>query len=212
MEYVKSGVLNEEVRRKTQGSLSSHSEGQSLKTAGEARVKVKGKMVEKYCYKWKRENKPENSKHEKNDDDKHNDQVAIVTSKDFFILYDDDVVNVASQETRWTVKMGNDGLAKVIGIGDVCLEMDDGSSLLLRDVKHILDIHLNLISIGRLDDKGYCNTFSDDVEKIEKVVPQYSDGLIDLDPIPFIDLPTNVEYDVQDLDDADALMHVKTDY
>ncbi|KAJ0085245.1 hypothetical protein Patl1_07552 [Pistacia atlantica] len=194
MEYVKSGVLNEEVRRKTQGSLSSHSEGQSLKTAGEARVKVKGKMVEvkvgvsqgqstrilnvttvvklgisrNIATNGKERINPENSKHEKNDDDKHNDQVAIVTSKDFFILYDDDVVNVASQETRWTVKMGNDGLAKVIGIGDMCLEMDDGSSLLLRDVKHILDIHLNLISIGRLDDKGYCNTFSDGQWKLTR--------------------------------------------
>ncbi|KAJ0017731.1 hypothetical protein Pint_10869 [Pistacia integerrima] len=60
-----------------------------------------------------------------------------------------------------TVKMDNDGLAKVNGIGDLCLEMDDGSSLLLKDVKHILDICLNLISTSRLDDEGYCNTFSD---------------------------------------------------
>ncbi|KAJ0082057.1 hypothetical protein Patl1_11038 [Pistacia atlantica] len=60
-----------------------------------------------------------------------------------------------------TVKMDNDGLVKVIGIGEVCLEMDDGSSLLLRDVKYILDIRLNLISTSRLDNEGYCNTFSD---------------------------------------------------
>ncbi|KAJ0105026.1 hypothetical protein Patl1_19243 [Pistacia atlantica] len=57
--------------------------------------------------------------------------------------------------------MGNDGLAKVIGIGDVCLEMDNESSLLLRDVKQILDICLNLIFTGRLDDEGYYNTFGD---------------------------------------------------
>ncbi|KAJ0017872.1 hypothetical protein Pint_10687 [Pistacia integerrima] len=57
--------------------------------------------------------------------------------------------------------MGNNGLAKVIGIGNVCLEMDNGSSLLLRDVKHIPNIHLNLVSTSRLDDEGYCNTFSD---------------------------------------------------
>ncbi|KAJ0099550.1 hypothetical protein Patl1_21264 [Pistacia atlantica] len=57
--------------------------------------------------------------------------------------------------------MRNDDLAKVIGIGDVCLEMDNGSSLLLRDMKHIPDIRLNLISICRFDDEGCCNTFSD---------------------------------------------------
>ncbi|KAJ0026240.1 hypothetical protein Pint_07358 [Pistacia integerrima] len=38
--------------------------------------------------------------------------------------------------------------------------MDNGSSLLHRDVKYILDILPNLISIGRLDDEGYCNTSS----------------------------------------------------
>ncbi|KAJ0034715.1 hypothetical protein Pint_25418 [Pistacia integerrima] len=55
-----------------------------------------------------------------------------------------------------------------------------------------------------------------DVEKTDNVVPQYSDGLIDLDPVPFIDLPTNVEHDVQDdqqdLDDADVPMQVQIDY
>ncbi|KAJ0014179.1 hypothetical protein Pint_20648 [Pistacia integerrima] len=62
--------------------------------------------IKKYYYKWKRKNKHENSKHEKNDDGKQNDQVATVTSEDFFILYDDDVVNVASQETSWVIDSG----------------------------------------------------------------------------------------------------------
>ncbi|KAJ0042674.1 hypothetical protein Pint_18583 [Pistacia integerrima] len=209
MKYVKSGVLKEEVQRRTQGSSSSHSE--VLVTENRRRNKSKGQG-----------------------------QNGL---GDF-----------------GTVKMGNDGLAKVIVIGDVCLEMDNGSSLLLRDMKHIPDIRLNMISIGRLDDEGCCNTFSDgqwkltrgicafrrderskldmrtrqcifigyglnefgyrlydpvekklvrshdvvfmedqtiqDVEKEEKVRPQYSDGLIDLDPVSFTDLPTNVEHDV----------------
>ncbi|KAJ0080980.1 hypothetical protein Patl1_10830 [Pistacia atlantica] len=190
------------------------------------------------------ENKPENSK--------HNDQVATVTFENFFILYDDEV-----EATFGTVKVGNNGLAKVIGIGNVCLEMDNGSCLLLRDVKHIPNIHLNLVSTSRLDDEGYCNTFSDaqwkltrgaiamaqgkklynsvekklvrsrdvvfmedqtvqDVEKVDKVVPQYSDGLIDLEPTPLTDLSTNVEHNVQDdqqdLDVADTPMQVETNY
>lgn len=36
-----------------------------------------------------------------------------------------------------------------------------------------------------------------DIEKIEKVVPQCSDGLIDLDPAPSIELQAQVEHDVQ---------------
>ncbi|KAJ0102904.1 hypothetical protein Patl1_04799 [Pistacia atlantica] len=274
MEYVKSSVLNEEVRRKTQGSSSSHSEVLVTKKRGRSKNRGQGQNCRGKSRSKSRENKPENSKQEKNDDGKHNDQVATVTSKDFFILYDDDAVNVASQETSCvidsgasihatsrkdlftsytigdfgTIKMGNDGLAKVIGIRDACLEMDNGSSLILRDVKDIFNICLNLISTGRLDDEGYCNPFSDgqwklargamdpvekklvrsrdvvfvedqtiqDVEKAKKVVPQYNDGLIDLDLVPLTDLPTNVEHDVQDdqqdLDDADAPMQGETDY
>lgn len=52
-------------------------------------------------------------------------------------------------------KMGNGGLVKVINIGDVYLEMKNGSRLVLKDVKHIIEIYLNLISIRKLDDGGY---------------------------------------------------------
>lgn len=48
---------------------------------------------------------------------------------------------------------------KFVGIGDVCLEMSNGMKLVLRDVKHIPDIRLNLISVGKLDDDGYCSIF-----------------------------------------------------
>ncbi|KAJ0090897.1 hypothetical protein Patl1_13561 [Pistacia atlantica] len=242
MEYVKSSVLNEEVGRKTQGSSSSHSK--VLVTESKGRSQSKGQEQN-----GRGRTNPKTRKQEKNDDGKHNDHVATVTSEDFFILYDDDVF---------------------IGIGDVCLEMDYDSSLLLRGVKHIPDIRLNLISTGKLDDEGYCNTFSDafvhipkderhkldmktrryifigygldefgyrlydpierklvrshdvvfmdnqtiqDVEKAEKAVSQYSDGLIDLYPVPFTNFPTNVEHDVQDdqqdLDDAYALCRLR---
>ena len=106
------------------------------------------------------------------DDGKENDRVATIATEDFLVVYDDDVINVACHETSWvintrasihatsredfftsytvgdfgTVKMGNDGLAKVIGIGDVCLGMNNDTRLLLKGVKHIPEICLNLIS------------------------------------------------------------------
>jgi len=43
--------------------------------------------------------------------------------------------------------MGNDGVSKVIGIGDVCLQTNMGMQLLLRGVKHAPDIHFNLIFV-----------------------------------------------------------------
>ena len=66
------------------------------------------------------------------------------------------------------VKMGNDGLVKVVGVGDVCLEMNNGTRLLLKGVKHIPDIHLNLISTGKLDDGRYFHTFSNGQWKFTK--------------------------------------------
>jgi len=60
-----------------------------------------------------------------------------------------------------TLKMGNEGLAQTVGIGDVCLETNNGTRLILRDVRHAPDMRLNLILAGKLDDEGYCNTFSE---------------------------------------------------
>jgi transposase InsO family protein len=206
MDLAKSSVLNEEMRRKSQGS-SSQSEvlvterrGRSKSRGPKNRDKSRNKSnrfanvechhcgmkghIRRYCRQLKRENK-EKGKETQNDDGKNDDRVATTTSGDFFTVYDDDVINFACHETSWvidsgasthvtsrqdfftsytagdfgTVKMGNDGLAKIVGIGDVCLEMINGMKLVLRDVKHIPDIRLNLISVGKLDDDGYCSTF-----------------------------------------------------
>ena len=48
--------------------------------------------------------------------------------------------------------MGNDGSAKAIGMGDVRLETSYGNVLFLKNVKHIPDICMNLISTRKLDD------------------------------------------------------------
>ena len=122
----------------------------------------------------------------KNDNGSEEDRVATTTS-DFLIVYDSDVVNFACQEISWvidndasihatprknffisytsddfgSVKMGNDGSVKSIGMGDVCLETSNGTVLFLKNVKHIMDIRMNLISTRKLDDEGFCNTFHD---------------------------------------------------
>ena len=63
---------------------------------------------------------------------------------------------------------GVNSLAKVVGVGDVCLEVGNGTRLVLRDVRHILDIRLNLISTRKLDDEGFCNTFDNGRWKLTK--------------------------------------------
>ena len=80
--------------------------------------------------------------------------------KNFFISYTFDDFG--------SVKMGNDGSAKAIGMGDVSLETSNGTVLFLKNVKHILDIRMNLISIGKLDDEGFYNTFHDSQWKLTR--------------------------------------------
>ena len=64
--------------------------------------------------------------------------------------------------------MGNSGVSKIVGIGDVCLETTIGNKLVLKDVRHVPDIRLNLISTGRLDDEGFTNSFGESKWKLTK--------------------------------------------
>jgi len=111
--------------------------------------------------------------------------VTTAASDDLVILHDPNSLNLVSDESMWIIdsgatlhvtvrnefftsytpgdfgvlKMGNDGVSKVIGVGDVCLQPNMGMQLLLRGVKHVLDVRFNLISMHVLDDAGYDNHF-----------------------------------------------------
>ncbi|CAA7059133.1 unnamed protein product [Microthlaspi erraticum] len=128
-----------------------------------------------HCWKLKKDNKQQGDGEDR----------VTVTEDQFFILLESDAINVACQDTSWvidsgatthatshqdlfttytsgsygSVKMGNDGSARVVGIGDICLETSLGTKLMLKGVKHVPDIRLNLISTGRLDDEGFYSLF-----------------------------------------------------
>ena len=112
---------------------------------------------------------------------------TISAEGDTMIVTDNGCVSLATQDSNWVidygasfhvtshsdfftfyrigafgnVKMGNSGVSKIVGIGDVFLETSIGNKLVLKDVRHILDIHLNLISTGKLDDEGFTNSFGE---------------------------------------------------
>ena len=62
--------------------------------------------------------------------------------------------------------MANSGVSKIVGIGDICLETSIGNKLVLKDVRHVPDIRLNLISTGRLDDELFRNSFGESKWKL----------------------------------------------
>ncbi|KAK8976345.1 hypothetical protein V6N11_074220 [Hibiscus sabdariffa] len=117
-----------------------------------------------------------------------------VTREDLLVICDENLVNLACDEISWVIdtgasihvtsrrdfftsyilgdfgvlKMGNDGLVSVTGMGDVRLVRNNGTKLTLKNVIHAPDIRLNLISAGKLDDEGLCNIFSDGQWKLTK--------------------------------------------
>ena len=57
------------------------------------------------------------------------------------------------------LKTGDNGACKIAGIGSVCLTTSTGCRLILRDVRHVLEIRLNMMSTRRLDNEGYNGSF-----------------------------------------------------
>ena len=66
------------------------------------------------------------------------------------------------------VKMGNSSNADIVGVGDVCIQTNIGCTLTLKDMRHVLDLHLNLIFVHTLDLAEYHSDFGDAKWKLSK--------------------------------------------
>lgn len=220
LDFAKAGILNEEMRKKSQGVSSSSEEayvtehrgrskskGPSGKEKGRSKSRGRYKNmkcnycskmghIQKFCYKWKRENKGGNGKQERRHDhkDSDSDDVAATLTDDMVVVLDESYVNLAISESSWVIdsgasahvssrreffssytpgdhgvlKMGNDGLSKIVGVGDICLVTNLGAKVVLKNVRHVPAIRFNLISVGQLDDEGFCSTFRDSQWKLTK--------------------------------------------
>ena len=51
--------------------------------------------------------------------------------------------------------MGNKSVSQITRIGDICIQTSKGCTLTLKDVRHIPDLRLNLISVHMVDKDGY---------------------------------------------------------
>ncbi|CAL5342497.1 unnamed protein product [Camellia sinensis] len=104
--------------------------------------------IKKQCRKLKRENKEKGIEH----DGKDNDQVATATSEDFLIVYNEDVINIACHKTNWVI--------------------DSGASIHATSRKDFFTSYIpgdfGSIKMGKLDDEGYCNTFSNGQWKLTR--------------------------------------------
>jgi hypothetical protein len=57
------------------------------------------------------------------------------------------------------VRTENNRVCKISKIGDVCVETSLGCRLVLKEVRHVPDMILHLISLDALDDDRYQNYF-----------------------------------------------------
>ncbi|RDY06562.1 hypothetical protein CR513_09439, partial [Mucuna pruriens] len=124
LQMVKGSVLNEEMRRKAQGS-SSQFEVLVIKNRGRNQKKEREKSrnksksryknvechychkiehIQKHCFLWKKENKGKKGKSKKKDDD--DDCVTTTTSDDLIILLDFESVNLVSDRSIWIIDSG----------------------------------------------------------------------------------------------------------
>ncbi|KAA8542578.1 hypothetical protein F0562_023730 [Nyssa sinensis] len=65
--------------------------------------------------------------------------------------------------------MRNTNSSKIVGISDVCIQTNIGYTLVLKDVRHVLDLCLNLISGLALDQQGFENYFNKRTWRLTKV-------------------------------------------
>ena len=86
--------------------------------------------------------------------------IHIIPRKEFFKSY--------TYGDFGVLKMGNNGMPKVIGVGDVCLQTNMGMHLLLKGVKHAPDVHFHLIFVHMLADGGYDSHFDSGKWKLTK--------------------------------------------
>ncbi|GAA0166475.1 hypothetical protein LIER_21621 [Lithospermum erythrorhizon] len=125
---------------------------------------------------------------------KNNDnKVALVDHDSDLIVVGEDVCYTASEE-RWVIDsgasfhvtphkhmfktytegcygeamMGNNHVSKIVAMGEICLKSNNGSLIVLKDVRHIPDFRMSLISTGKLDDEGYSNLFEQGRWKLTK--------------------------------------------
>ncbi|CAJ2654735.1 unnamed protein product [Trifolium pratense] len=145
--------------------------------------------IKKYCRLLKRDQLRERDDDSENESDKDTSAVAHDSATDVYIICDDDdSINLASHDSTWiidsgasyhvtprsdffssytigdfgTVKMGNEGVCKIVGMGDVWVETSIGCKLQLKNVRHVPDIRLNVISVKALDIEGYHTYFGGD--------------------------------------------------
>ena len=64
--------------------------------------------------------------------------------------------------------MDNSSYSKIVGIGDVRIETNVGSTMMLKDMRHVPDLRMNVFFTWAMDRAGYCNYLGNGRWKLTK--------------------------------------------
>ncbi|GLU00723.1 hypothetical protein SLE2022_180690 [Rubroshorea leprosula] len=67
-----------------------------------------------------------------------------------------------------TIKMGNKSVSHIMGVGDICVQTNVGCTLTLKNVRHVPDMCMNLLSAKALDEEGYAHYYGNGNWKLTK--------------------------------------------
>ena len=79
--------------------------------------------------------------------------------------------------TKDHVRLGNEQMCDILGVGDVQLKFQNGSSFMLKNVRHVPAITKSLISTGLLDEAGYVTVFGNNAWQISKGAMTVAHGI-----------------------------------
>ncbi|KAH0705778.1 hypothetical protein KY285_010310 [Solanum tuberosum] len=109
---------------------------------------------------------------QKNDDNttsmvQNNDNVVLLINEEILPSYHltmggrhNNILPCHTDGDFGNMKMGNTSYSKIAGIRDVCIKTNVECTLALKDVRHVPDLRMNLISGVALDRDGYENYFA----------------------------------------------------
>ena len=78
----------------------------------------------------------------------------------FFVSYKPDDYGI--------VRMGNKDTSQITSIGDIHVKINLGYKLALKNMRHVLDLRLNLLALKKLDDENYTSILCGTVWKLTK--------------------------------------------
>ncbi|KAH0709642.1 hypothetical protein KY284_011069 [Solanum tuberosum] len=105
-------------------------------------------------------------------------KVEVEVTKGVQATMEEECMHLAGVESEWMVETTTSYHATLImGIRDICIKTNVGCTLVLKNVCHVPDLLMNLISGVALDRDGYENYFANKKWRLTKVVLVITKGV-----------------------------------